>query len=137
MNQYQNLCITPTYLQGENNAGIICSRDEIYRQRGHTKSGACYIYAGRSSNNIESEKSADGSSEPQILRKPNDLISDASYVYLSQKSDVDSLLQVAGGTYSKVIKKKSPIVALKQDSITAAVKADTDVVIMSRVSGSD
>ena len=69
------------------------------------------------------------------MRKPNDLISDASYVYLSQKSDVDSLLQVAGGTYSKVIKKVSDSSSETRQGISlAAVKAD-DVVIMSRVSG--
>lgn len=123
-------------LQSENNSGIIATRDEFYKLRGHTKSGAIYMFAGRSPENIKVEEQDDPDSVPKILTKTNDLVRDASYVYLSQKSDVDSLLGVAGGTYSKVISKvkTSSPTETRQGISLAAMKAD-DVVIMSRVSG--
>mgnify|MGYP003117515312 CR=1 FL=1 len=124
-------------LQSKNNSGIIATRDEFYKLRGHTKSGAVYMFAGRSPNNISMEESSeveDGPPTPVV--KPNDLIGDAAYVYLSQKSDVDSLLRVAGGTYSKVISKvkESNSTETRQGISVAAIKAD-DVVLMSRTSG--
>lgn len=123
-------------LQSENNSGIIATRDELYKIRGHTKAGAVYMFAGRSPNSIVMEKPAEGDGPPTPVVKPNDMISDAAYVYLSQKSDVDNLLRVAGGTYSKVIsrhKEYSPT-ETRQGISLAAIKAD-DVTIMSRVSG--
>lgn len=125
-------------LQSENNSGIIATRDEYYKLRSHTKAGAVYMFAGRSPNNIkmEIENPDDPEGKPIIVTKPNDLIGDASYVYLSQKADVDNLLRVAGGTYSKAIssiKEFSPL-ETRQGISLAAIKAD-DVVLMSRLSG--
>tara|TARA_Y100000114_G_scaffold104583_1_gene97843 strand:- start:33309 stop:35036 length:1728 start_codon:yes stop_codon:yes gene_type:complete len=124
-------------LQSKNNSGIIATRDEFYKLRGHTKSGAVYMFAGRSPDNIIMEQLPEGQAGPPApVVKPNDLIGDAAYVYLSQKSDVDNLLRVAGGTYSKVIskiKEFSPT-ETRQGISVAAVKAD-DVVLMSRTSG--
>lgn len=125
------------YLEGENNSGIIASRDEIYRQRGHTKSGAIYVYAGRSPNDIATETEEENGSI-SVIHKPNDLISDASYLYLSQKADIDSLYfgRIAGGTYSKGINQASekPQAETRQGLSLAALKAD-DVLIMSRTAG--
>jgi len=127
----------------ENNAGVIFGRDELYRIRGHTKAGACYLYAGRSPNNIQTEVKAKkspfmagaaevGSAAANLaLKKPNDLIRDAAYLYLSQKADVDTLLKVAIGTYGKVSHRK---IETRQGFSLAALKAD-DVVIMARESG--
>lgn len=91
-------------IAGENNAGITFGRDEIFRFRGHTKSGACYLYAGRSPNDVKTEiqNGTDGPGTNTALRKANDLVRDAAYLYLSQKSDPDALLKVAGGTYTKI-----------------------------------
>lgn len=115
----------------ENNAGVIFGRDEVYRLRGHTKSGACYLYAGRSPNNIQTTAPPeDGVGPAQYLRKPNDLVRDAAYLYLSQKADVDSLLKVAGGTYAKATNGPEARMGFS----VAAMKAD-DVVIMARESG--
>ena len=115
----------------ENNAGVIFGRDEVYRLRGHTKSGACYLYAGRSPNNIQTTAPPeDGVGPAQYLRKPNDLVRDAAYLYLSQKADVDSLLKVAGGTYAKTTNGPEARMGFS----VAAMKAD-DVVIMARESG--
>jgi len=125
------------FLQSENNSGIICSRDELYRPRGHTKSGAVYLYAGRKGS---SESQFKNFSNAELERKvePNNLISDSAYIYLSQKADVDSMFKykVAKGTYSKAI---SPLTKkgereTRQGISLAAVKAD-DVLIMARVSG--
>ena len=117
--------------ESRNNSGIIAGRDEHYRIRGHTKSGAVYVYAGRSPHNIQTEIQ-DGISEQSNTRliKPNNLIKDAAYLYLSQKSDPSPLLQVAEGTYGKAKKDKYPRLGLS----VAAIKAD-DVVIMARESG--
>lgn len=131
-----------SFLSSENNSGIICSRDEIYRFRGHTKAGAVYLYAGMSSENIEPVKySEDNSEEELINHQPISLVNDSAYVYVSQKADVDYLYHqgIAGGTYSKAIR---PILKnAKYDSTETreglslvAMKAD-DVLIMSRVSG--
>ena len=115
-------------LRGENNSGVIFGRDEIYRLKSHTQSGACYLYAGRSPNNIQTEKKdKDGN---LILRKPNDLIRDSAYLYLSQKSNPDDLLRVAKGTYGKVVGGQQP----RKGKSLAAIKAD-DVVLMARESG--
>ncbi len=126
-----------SYLEGENNAGIIASRDEIYRQRGHTKSGALYAYAGRSPNDIVTE-GTDENGAIKVVYKPNDLIADASYLYLSQKADVDSLYrgQIAGGTYSKAVRRVigENSNETRQGLSLAALKAD-DVLIMSKTSG--
>jgi len=118
------------YLEGDNNAGIICSRDEYYRKRGHPKSGAVYIYAGRSPNNIKVQTPAIGDKKAKYLEKPNDLVRDSAYVYISQKADPDELLKIAGGTFSKIIGGKQPRKTLS----LVALKAD-DVVIASRISG--
>jgi len=125
------------YLKSENNSGIICGRDELYRLRGHTKSGAIYIYAGRSAGSKEDYEEYTNP-ELQTKEQPNNLISDSAYVYLSQKSDVDSLYKykLARGTYSQVI---GPLLPdgereTRKGISLAAIKAD-DVVIMSRTSG--
>lgn len=128
-----------SYLASENNSGIICSRDEIYRFRGHTKSGAVYMYAGMSAENIEPVEYSEDTDEQELInRQPISLVSDSSYVYVSQKADVDSLFfeGVAGGTYSKAVKpflKKGNSETRKGLSLVA-MKAD-DVLIMSRASG--
>ena len=119
--------------EGKNNSGIIAGRDEHYRLRGHTKSGAIYMYAGRSPHNIATEIN-DGILESgwsnTNLKKPNNLIQDAAYLYLSQKSDPSPLLRVAEGTYGKRKGVKYPRLGLS----LAAIKAD-DVVIMARETG--
>jgi len=119
--------------EGKNNSGIIAGRDEHYRLRGHTKSGAIYMYAGRSPHNIVTEIN-DGILESgwsnTNLKKPNNLIQDAAYLYLSQKSDPSPLLRVAEGTYGKRKGVKYPRLGLS----LAALKAD-DVVIMARETG--
>ena len=119
-------------IAGENNAGITFGRDEIFRFRGHTKSGACYLYAGRSPNDVKTEiqNGTDGPGTNTALRKANDLVRDAAYLYLSQKSDPDALLKVAGGTYTKITGDSQSRVGKS----LAALKAD-DVVIMSRETG--
>lgn len=128
-----------SYLKGENNSGIICSRDEIYRLRGHSKSGAVYIYAGRVGDE-KNQSSPEDFSNPELESpsQPNNLISDSAYIYISQKADVDSLYKykVAKGTYSKTVAglTKEGEVETRQGISLAAIKAD-DVVIMSRVSG--
>jgi len=119
--------------KGENNTLIQCGRDEIYRLKGHTQSGAIYLAAGRSPNNIKTEDKNNTTFNPADnvgLTKPNNLVRDSSYLYLSQKSDSDTLLRVAGGTYAKKIGGTNPRAGLS----LAAIKAD-DVVIMSRQSG--
>ena len=117
------------HMEGENNAGIIFSRDELYRMRGHTKSGAVYLYAGRSSNDVQTaDVSADGKST--AMKKPNNLIKDSAYVYISQKSDTDNLLRIAGGTYARAVGGTSP----RQGQSLAAMKAD-NIVLMARESG--
>ena len=116
--------------EGINNAGIICGRDEYYRLRGHPKAGAVYIYAGRSPNDIKVQKAAQDGKAAQYVKKPNDLVRDSAYVYISQKADPDELLKVAGGTFSKIVGGKQP----RKGVSLVALKAD-DVVIASRVSG--
>ncbi len=120
------------HYKGENNAGVQFKRDEIYGLRGHTKSGACYLYAGRSPNDIRTEIEIDGADPSQniLLRKPNDLVRDSSYIYISQKSNPRDLLKVAGGTFTKVAGDKNA-----RDKLSlVAIKSD-DVAIMSRVGG--
>ena len=113
-------------VSGESNAGLQVSRDEIYRFKGHTSCGSCYLYAGKSTAAGISE--TDSSSDLDVqLRTPNNLKEDAAYVYLSQKSDSKTLLGVVGGTYKKVAGDRRP-------QSLAAIKAD-DVVLMSRESG--
>jgi hypothetical protein len=125
------------YLKSENNSGIICSRDEHYRLRGHTKSGAVYIYAGRNGS-LKSE--FEEYSNPDLVKKPqrNNLISDSSYIYISQKADIDSLykFKLARGSYSKATSKltKNGEKETRLGMSLAAIKAD-DVILMSRVSG--
>ena len=119
------------HAESRNNSGIIAGRDEHYRIRGHTKSGAVYVYAGRSPHDIATEvKDGISPQDNSKLIKPNNLIKDAAYLYLSQKSDPSPLLQVAEGTYGKAKKTKYPRLGLS----VAAIKAD-DVVIMARESG--
>ena len=124
------------YLEGENNAAIMCSRDELYGLKAHTKSGAVYVVAGRSPNNIKTEvKNKPGQTGPlsnTALEKPNDLVRDSAYLYLSQKSDPHTLLRCAGGTYAK--KYNGPSTTPRAGLSLAAIKAD-DVVIMARESG--
>ena len=120
-------------LEGENNALIQCGRDEVYRLKGHTQAGAIYAVAGRSPNNIKTEDKDSDNINPadnKALEIPNNLVRDAAYLYLSQKSDPETLLRVAGGTYAKKVGGPSPRAGLS----LAAIKAD-DVVIMSRASG--
>jgi hypothetical protein len=128
------------YMKGENNAGIICSRDELYRFRGHTNSGAVYIYAGRNGSSKGEDTGIDNFTNPELTKKPvpNNLITDSAYIYISQKADVDSLYKykVARGTYSKVI---SPLLPkgereTRKGISLASIKAD-DIVLMSRTSG--
>ena len=130
-----------SFLASENNSGIICSRDEHYRMRGHTRSGAVYIYAGRDVNNATPENDVDDSisvaNSKSLKQQPNDLVRDAAYLYISQKSDVDSLIRVASkGTYGKQIEKLSAegTQETRQGLSLVAMKAD-DIVLMSRVSG--
>jgi len=125
------------FLKSENNSGLICSRDELYRPRGHGGAGAIYLYAGKKS---VAENQFENFSNPKLNKdkQPNNLIADHAYVYLSQKADVDSLYKnkVARGKYTKVISpltKKGEKETRKGLSL-AAIKAD-DVLIMSRVSG--
>ena len=97
------------------------------------------MYAGMSSENIEPvEYSEDTDKEELINPQPISLVSDSSYVYVSQKADVDSLFfeGVAGGTYSKAIKPflKKGNTETRQGLSLVAMKAD-DVLIMSRASG--
>lgn len=113
-------------VSGESNAGLQVSRDEIYRFKGHTSCGSCYLYAGKSTAAGISETDLSSDLDVQ-LRTPNNLKEDAAYVYLSQKSDSKTLLGVAGGTYKKVAGDRRP-------QSLAAIKAD-DVVLMSRESG--
>ena len=117
--------------ESKNNSGIIAGSDEHYRIRAHTKSGAVYVYAGRSPHGVQTELQ-DGLTpqDNSLLLKKNNLIKDAAYLYLSQKSDPSPLLQVAEGTYGKAKKTKYPRLGLS----LAAIKAD-DVVIMARESG--
>jgi len=127
------------FLASENNSGITCSRDEQYKMRGHTRSGAVYIYAGRDMSGMEPNISEDDtqSESNNIVFQPNNLVSDSSYIYLSQKADVDTLLRVAApGTYGKKIKKLSDqrIDETRTGLSLVAMKAD-DIVLMSRVSG--
>ena len=119
--------------EGYNNSGVMFSRDEHYVLRGHTRSGAAYLYAGRSPNNIETETQATFEAEDLPgdrigLTKRNDLISDAAYLYLSQKADSDALLQIPVGTYGEKVQKP------RTGESLAALKAD-GVAIMSRKSG--
>lgn len=121
------------FLEGENNALVQCGRDELYRLKGHTGAGAVYVVAGRSPTNIKTEDKENinlDSSQNIALKKPNNLVRDAAYLYVSQKSDSETLLRVAGGTYAKKVGGSSPRAGLS----LAALKAD-DVVIMSRESG--
>lgn len=121
------------FLEGENNALIQCGRDEIYRLKGHTAAGAVYVVAGRSPTNIKTEDKENinlDSSQNIALKKPNNLVRDAAYLYVSQKSDSETLLRVAGGTYAKKVGGVNPRAGLS----LAAMKAD-DVVIMARESG--
>ena len=113
-------------VSGESNAGLQVSRDELYRFKGHTSCGSCYLYAGKSTAAGASE--TDPSSDLDVqLHTPNNLKEDAAYVYLSQKSDSKALLGVVGGTYKKVAGDRQP-------QSLAAIKAD-DVVLMARESG--
>ena len=113
-------------VSGEANAGLQVSRDEIYRFKGHTSCGSCYLYAGKSTD-AGTEEAGEPAGDDIVLRTPNNLKEDAAYVYLSQKSDSKTLLGVTGGTYKKVAGKRRP-------QSLAAIKAD-DVVLMSRESG--
>tara|TARA_R110000824_G_scaffold11622_1_gene50903 strand:+ start:31 stop:1656 length:1626 start_codon:yes stop_codon:yes gene_type:complete len=130
--------VPPPYLdpmdgevRGNNNSGLICSRDENYRWKGNTGAGACYLYAGRSPHDKRVEEITPGETplQQKSLRKGNDLVADAAYIYLSQMSDAKAVLGkgIAGGEYRK---RAGDRIGLS----LAAVKAD-DVVIMSRVSG--
>ena len=104
-------------------------RDELYRFKAHTGAGACYMYAGRSPRDIQTDRK-DGEFGPgsnSALKIANNLVEDAAYVYLSQKADSDDLLLVAKGTYGKAV-------GLRKGQSLAAIKAD-DVVIMARESG--
>ena len=121
------------HVKGENNTLIQCGRDEVYRLKGHTQAGAIYVVAGRSPNDIKTEDKDSTTLNPADsigLKKPNNLVRDSAYLYLSQKSDPATLLRVAGGTYAKKIGGTSPRAGLS----LAAIKAD-DVVVMSRTSG--
>ena len=117
------------HIAGKNNAGLHLTRDEEYRFKGHTGAGACYLYAGRSPNDIKVEEKDGqlGAGTNTILRTPNNLRKDAAYLYLSQKADSRSLLGVVGGTYGRKAGRR------KGQSL-AAIKAD-DVVLMARESG--
>lgn len=119
-------------IASENNSGAMFGRDEFYGLRGHTKSGACYIYAGRSPNNIQTEivNPESNNPSPDTATIPNNLVTDAAYLYLSQKADVDDLLKVTGGTYTKHV----GVANARKGISLAAIKAD-DVVIMARQSG--
>jgi hypothetical protein len=131
-----------SFVASENNSGLICSRDEHYRMRGHTRSGAIYLYAGRdvhhSEENLTTYSDFDETTgEPRVIQQPNNLVRDAAYVYLSQKCDIDSTLRVAAkGTYGKLINRLSdgPLQETRQGLSLAAIKAD-DITLMSRVSG--
>ena len=116
-------------IEGENNSGALFSRDEQYGLRAHTKAGAAYLYAGRNPHGMETEEvdSPNGASLNTVKKLRIDLISDASYLYLSQKSNADDILKVAGGSYAKYA-------AERTGESVAAMKAD-GVVIMSRQSG--
>jgi hypothetical protein len=116
-------------LKGKNNSGVIAGRDEILRHSAHTGTGACYMYAGRSPRDIQTDRK-DGETGPgdnSALKIGNNLVEDAAYVYLSQKANSDDLLFVAKGTYGKAV-------GLRKGQSLAAIKAD-DVVIMARESG--
>ena len=118
-------------VENENNAGLIVGRDEHYGLRGHTQSGACYLFAGRSTTNIKTEtKNPDSPNGKSQLLKNNDLVRDSAYIYVSQKADPDELLKVAGGTYASVVRGPAP----RAGKSLVALKAD-DVVIMARESG--
>jgi len=114
---------------GENNSGVIFGRDEIFGLQGHTKSGAVYLYAGRSPHNIQVEKkdSTTGVGANTALKINNNLVEDAAYLYLSQKAKSGELLLVSEGTYGKVAGERV-------GQSLAALKAD-DIVLMARKSG--
>jgi hypothetical protein len=117
------------------NSALICSTDEIMGRRSHTGAGACYLVAGRSPHEATYEAGTlHSDSVPDefetitgLARKPLNLIEDAAYIYVSQKSDPDTLLKISGGTYTKLGGSRSGL-------SLAAIKAD-DVVIMSRKTG--
>lgn len=137
-----------SWLESENNSGIICSRDENYRQRPQTGAGAVYIYAGRKGSEGLEEKNpsivaAEGQSSDanrkKVTGEANSLVRDSAYIYIAQKSDVDSTLRVAAkGTYGKkfvkLSDKRDPKQETRQGLSLVAMKAD-DIVLMSRVSG--
>tara|TARA_R110000824_G_scaffold8737_4_gene39605 strand:- start:31360 stop:32910 length:1551 start_codon:yes stop_codon:yes gene_type:complete len=116
-------------VEGENNSGALFSRDEQYGMKGHTGAGAAYLYAGRNPHKLETEEqdSSISPSKNTVKKMRIDLITDASYLYLSQKSNADDLLKAAGGSYAKYA-------AERTGESVAAMKAD-GVVIMARQSG--
>tara|TARA_Y100000114_G_scaffold43773_1_gene39287 strand:- start:5178 stop:6821 length:1644 start_codon:yes stop_codon:yes gene_type:complete len=136
-----------SYLESENNSGIICSRDEHYRLRPQTGIGAVYIYAGRKGSpkkegpalTLSEQADPEEANRKKVTGEANDLVSDSAYIYVSQKSDVDSLLKVtAKGSYGKKFIKLSDSRNAEQETrkglSLVAMKAD-DIVLMSRVAG--
>lgn len=116
--------------EGENNATLALTRDfKRGLVDGDTGAGACYLVAGRSPHDKTSEikDGKHGVGSNTILKKAPDLVSDAAYLYLSQKADSHDLLKASGGTYGKNV-------GARKGQSLAAIKAD-DVVIMARRSG--
>lgn len=117
------------------NSALICSTDEIMGRRSHTGAGACYLVAGRSPHEATYEAGTlhtdrvpdEFETITGLARKPLNLVEDAAYIYVSQKSDPDTLLKISGGTYTKLGGSRSGL-------SLAAIKAD-DVVVMSRKTG--
>ena len=127
-------------VRGENNAGLLMTRDFFYGEKGHTNAGACFLYAGKNppgkaggesiirqiAQDLVNPLGLEQKRDPQAKRRP-DVLSDSAYLYLSQKSDSDSLLKVAGGTYAKRAGDRT-------GESLAAMKAD-GVVLIARESG--
>jgi len=118
-------------IKGSNNAWCLLTRDlGRYGVDGSTGAGAVWLGAGLSPHDTKTEV-ADGNSGPgsnKPVEKRPTLTDDAAFLYLSQKSDPDSLLgKVAGGTYKKV---SGP----RTGESFGALKAD-GVAIIARKSG--
>ena len=116
-------------------AGVFCTTDKITGPKGHTGTAAVYIRAGARPGDIQTEVRASPPTDGRDaeantgLKAPDNLCSDAAFIYLSQKTDAKALLRgIAEGTYKK------DLGAERDNTSIAAIKAD-DIVIMSRKSG--
>jgi hypothetical protein len=106
-------------IQGQNNAYIVLGRDRPtgkisgYGGKGHTGCGTIDLVAGRASAFITPEIST-GLTTKSVETNPNPFL-DASRIYISQKTDIDTNFKIVDGTVGNSVAKAA--IAIKSDAI--------------------